>query len=188
MPEIFALSLTKLTQALGLRENLARELDDDVKMVIDISRFLDTGLALTTPGSIPSPPFSQNIGIPNPAAGADFTFTAPVGVSWRIKYISGILSTSAVVATRQPRFTFTDPFPIPLGITGEHSQAASLIVTYLWYPGANFLDGSGLPLLVKVQPIPDIILSGGNIIASLTQNLQAGDTWTAIGIMVEVLR
>lgn len=179
--EVFRLNLERLVRALGLKENLSRVLDDDIKMVVDVSQFLDQALT-GLPGNIgAASPLLRYVALANPAAGADWLITVPAGVRWRVLYLSGLLTTSAALGNRIPNMTVTTPIPTTLGHFSPFVQGPSSAVTWKWFPGApdvslNNVNDAAFP--------PESVL-GGFTVGPITGGLAAADQWSALGALFE---
>lgn len=118
--------------------------------------------------------------------GADFAASLPAGSDWRILGGSAQLVTSATVATRQVylRF-FVGAAEIWRG-PSPNTQVASLTYVYQLMPGIV------VPTLVGTYPIVpwpvDTYGSPRHSIGSNTTNLQPGDQWSAITLLLEQLK
>ena len=110
-----------------------------------------------------------------PATGADWSVSVPAGRLWEIVSITASLATSGVANNREVDLTFTDGSTFFLVLPPAGLQAASLSRDYTWFPGASDL---ALGLSIS-QPMPEMHLSAGYVIAPVTVNLDAGDIWEA---------
>jgi len=124
--------------------------------------------------------------IPDPAAGADFRVTVPGGEGWLVQGLLATLTTSAVVATRQPRLTADDQTDTWLMIPAGDSPAASTTTQYTLILGG--------PTGVTSSPASDVwggpsllYLPPGHRFGPVTNNLQAADAWTVIRMAVIVV-
>ena len=128
------------------------------------------------PSSGPGIVFSVAVG--NPAAGSDWLFTSPVAQRFSVTYITATLATSATVATRTASLVISDAVAALATIDSLSTQAAGLTNTYSGLNGA-FQGGTGLTHFYWPIPQPTLLGSGWRI-ASLTNNIQAGDQWSLI--------
>lgn len=192
--EVFRLNLDRLLRTLGLRENLTRDIQDNIQMVIDVSQFLDAPIGV--PGGPPGSPalLSPVLRVIAQAAvgpGVDLTvLTVPVGVRWRLRYFSAQLATSAVVGVRQPNLTVTTPLPTTLGFPAPFAQAAGQQIWWEWIHGGPAFDSGAIAApgqRVFSLPLYDVIAFGGTTIATITAGLLAGDQWSLSGAIVEEL-
>jgi hypothetical protein len=119
------------------------------------------------------------IQVPNPAPGADWSYTLPAPA--RLVEVTATLAASAAAATRFPRFYFTNTglatanTPMtPAGVTASQDYLAS------GWPGAALVAGAAsASLFYGSYPIPDMLLAGGTI-KSATNNIQAADQWGGV--------
>lgn len=110
-----------------------------------------------------------------PAAGADWTLTVPAGKVWRIRTIEADLVTSATVADRSVALSVSDGSTTFVRAAPAAVQAASLTRHYCWWANASALAfGSSIS-----QPIPELVVPAGYVIAVATDNIDAGDQWAA---------
>lgn len=129
----------------------------------------------------------QFITVATPAAGAEIVQAIPAGEAWRVLALFGRLTTSATVATRYAdlrldRSTALNQNYFRDGIVS--GQAASLFWDYTWALGCSVVvnnTGNGRVL----RPFPDLIMRQNEVISTLTLNLQAGDQWSLIQLLVE---
>ena len=124
--------------------------------------------------------------IVNPAVGAEWTFTVPVGQLLELLSLHWVLATSATVANRVSGFEIVDGAGNVIGIwRGGAVQAASLTENY----SIGTIDGQSDPngnFGAIIIPAPQgLYLPAGFTIRSLTAALQAGDQYSAIWMSVE---
>lgn len=150
--------------------------------------YLVDNIGLGWPGgriiqSTEGPGWMRSVAVANPAAGADFLTFVPNGARWRVVGAHMILTTSATVANRVSRSRFNDGandyFDGPPNQVIPASQTASIT----WTPsptsaGANVPD-------VMVDLSDTIIATGGDGVGTSTENIQAGDQYSAIDLRVE---
>lgn len=125
----------------------------------------------------------------NPAAGADFTIAPPVGTKWRVLSLQATFTASGVAATRNIRAQIFDnntaratgTFVANVGVTA--GQVAAVTVA----PGA--VANATVPLNLTIAFPPDVILSTSTVaqvfLRTSTQNIDAGDQWSAISLLLE---
>jgi len=117
------------------------------------------------------------------AVGTDISFAVPAGKQWTPLLLIGTLVTSATVSTRTVQIRMTDGTHTLFQDAGEGSQAASLTQTYSFSTSARFetaftlgIAAYGFPGGVPLQP--------GWVIGTVTNNIQAGDQWTNVALVV----
>lgn len=118
-----------------------------------------------------------------PAAGADINEVVPAQRRWNLISLSTFFTTSATVATRAPDFLIDDGANTLFASEAIATQAASLGQRYSLspvVPSQAFVFGS--QLIAFPFPLP---LKAGFRIKSQTQNIQAGDQWTAPQYLVQ---
>lgn len=121
--------------------------------------------------------------VANPAAGADFSTTVPVGVQWLVRSVHALFTASAAVANRLPKLRITDAVPNTIFTTTDsQTVTASNAGEFSFAPGGNNIFGSavfnfGLPQHFRLQ--------AGFILRSVTAGIQAADQWSQIVLTVE---
>jgi hypothetical protein len=141
-------------------------------------------ITITSPENGPANPIgggayiNTTLNPANPGAGNQIPATA-ISPHGTIVSVQFTLTTSATVANRVAAITIN-------GVTysAAVAQTASLVETYTFFPGAvatTVLPGTGGQLSVPIPP--GIIVTTGTISSAIT-GLQAGDTITAISIVV----
>lgn len=134
--------------------------------------------ATTPPAGVGTP---ASIIVPNPAAGANWTYTVPAGEVWLLQAWRGQLTTDANVATRSINWRVERPATLEdlMLFTASVGQAAVSTVVYQGTKGIGELPAvrnGGLQMM-----FPDgLYVEGGVVISVVTQNIQAGDQWSAI--------
>lgn len=118
-----------------------------------------------------------------PAAGANATITVPANARWRVGSAYGQLTTSAAVANRFGGVLVTSAGVLVFAGMSPDAQAASLVRIY---SGSGFsaesLAGSGFG--AWSLPVNTFLL-GGDVVRTVTANLDAADQWNAFEISVE---
>lgn len=121
-----------------------------------------------------------------PLAGVEASITVPGGVIWHPLAITATLTSDAVVANRVPQLVLDDGNTIVARIAGGQAQAASLAATYTWIVGGAFSGGT-VALGAITVALPDLALSPGYRLRTITAGLDAGDTYTGLVLWVEEL-
>ncbi len=173
--------LARVLGAHGL-EDAPQDLESVIG-VIDLTPYLEPtegggGFVFSPLGKI------RSIAVPDPAAGADFIQTVPVGVGWDLFSILGRLTTSAAVANRAVRIILDDGANSLVLIPDAISQLANVVMDYTWAHGINS-RGSNLGLNERGIDLPaGAILGAGYRIRSVVGNIQAADQWTNVRLLV----
>lgn len=120
----------------------------------------------------------------SPAAGAEFTITAPGEGLWRVISVAFTLTTDATVSNRSPSLLMDDGTSVVWRSCAAAVQTASLAWDYCAFAGAGNSDNTGSS---NYFPLPDsgLILPAGWRLRSSTGNLQAADAITAVAAFVE---
>lgn len=128
-------------------------------------------------------PFAPTVvQVPTPAAGANFSWTAPAGAPIELQSINCKLVTSATAANRTPYFTVTGPTGRLLVVaTTSGFQVATRTFIVQAAVGAT---QQTLGTHVFAMPLPKVVLPGGCTVASAVLNLQAGDQLSTISLVV----
>ena len=126
----------------------------------------------------------QTVAVPNPAAGANWSYTLPYPA--KVKTIQCSFFTDATAASRYPYIDWGGlvggydalPFGSPLAASSGVNlawRAGSLTVPF-FSPGAN----------AWLATMPDWgVLPAGSIINSGVADMQSGDYWTAVSLVLE---
>ena len=125
----------------------------------------------------------QPIGITQPAAGADFSYTLPGGGVYLFKSLNFQVASSATAGNRVVRVTFTHGGLLLCELSGSINHTASQTIRYSFFPGAT-REITLAQVTCQAAPV-DFFLPGGTIIASSVANIQASDQISAIGLYVE---
>lgn len=150
--------------------------------------YLTTANHTTWPGgriqqSAEGPGWSHSINVPNPAAGADWIFTAATAQRLQIKSLSSILTPSAAVANRNVSLIIDDGVNTVWQVIQPTSIPASQVTT-LSATTTNATAGVIPTIQTQIFP-PNLFLEPGWRLRSSTGNLQAADQWSAIWLAVE---
>lgn len=128
----------------------------------------------------------EKVNVANPGAGNQWSFALPGDRIWRIRGVVGKLTTSAVAGNRQVGITVSDQSDVLACAVAPAVTAAALATTYAFNinaPGNATASAGGFASC----PLPDIIVPGGFIIASVATAFDPGDAWTGVRIWAETL-
>jgi hypothetical protein len=128
------------------------------------------------------PGHARTILVGNPAAGAEWTTTGDVLARWRPLAVIAQLVTSATAATREVALQFTASGS-KVAFNVAQTQLASLTSIYCW-----LASGGGGPAVAGTHVsacMGDAYLDASPAIGSQTTNIQAGDQWSGITVLVE---
>lgn len=118
--------------------------------------------------------------VPAPAAGSDASLTVPGGHAYRVIAVYGVLVTDANVADRTLELVATvdgstvGRFPTAGNVPANSTAPAT------WAP---HLDPATAAASL-VGSIPELTLPAGATLATLTDQIQAGDQWSALSVLV----
>lgn len=119
-----------------------------------------------------------------PVAGADIVIAMPAGVRWRLKSFQAELTVDAIVATRVVELIIVVTGYELLRITTTRAQNASLTYVHAWHEGEAAQAVSGQ--LCRVGSLPkSYLINNSAVISTDTVNLQAGDQWDKVVMVVE---
>jgi hypothetical protein len=127
---------------------------------------------------------SQVVALPNPAAGAELTYSFPGSEYTRVRAVTFKLVTSATVATRTVYLDFVDGSGVVIArMSSGFTQTASLTTVYtfglgLVQYGANAAANIG-------SPLADLILCRGQKLQTTITNIQAGDAISNARLVVD---
>ncbi|SRR5713101_438536 len=136
---------------------------------------------------VEGPGLPIRVAVANPAAGADWTTFLINSTRWRVWGAQATLVTSAAVANRIPNLrlddgTGTGRLLVPTTLT----IPASTTRTVNWVPGYPSVGTDVAASLLSgiAAPVPFLLAQAGDIRVQTT-NLQVGDQWSAITVLVE---
>jgi len=119
-----------------------------------------------------------------PAAGADpAAIVVPAGVFWLPLSLTGVLTTSATAANRRPRLSVDNGTTVVEAWQVGTNISASLSVRVVWSAGLGWQQTSLLGGQLAIG-IPHRRLDSGFRLLINTDNLQAGDQWSSLALMV----
>lgn len=133
----------------------------------------------------PNPPTARwkTIPVANPGAGNEISVPMSGIGSWIVQSIAFLFTSSAVVANREVTLVVDDGTTVFARYGAPAVQAASLANNYSGFTGSPGAGASG-----NYVPLPfqdgGIYLEPGYRLRTITQNLDAGDAYTAIGLRV----
>lgn len=129
-------------------------------------------------------PSPQVVPVQQPAAGAQWTWSAERGHLMRLTTVHARLTTNATAGTRRPRLRVRDPngrtlltVPAPTVIS------TTATATYEWLVGSGHAYNGGGHM---VMPLVDTIFPPNCTVDVATIGMAAGDAWTVVTLMVEL--
>lgn len=117
-----------------------------------------------------------------PAAGAEISHTVPAGKIWRLLSARYELVTDATVSNRRTSLVIDDGATVIHRHVSNQVQAASLTYEYDW--GVGRIEAAVRSGHVG-DPLVPLNLPAGYRIRTITENLQAGDDYSAAFLLVE---
>lgn len=141
-----------------------------------------------TVGETKDRPAFAVLGTNAPAAGAEATITVPAGEMWRVHSVTMSLVTSSTVANRRVHLTMGGGAGVRrLRMFGAQDQAASLTYNYFFQGVPNVADEFDNNV-VQVAIPTGVMLYAGNVIQTVTTNIQAGDDFGTVTAWGELFR
>lgn len=128
-------------------------------------------------------PRYRTVAIPNPAAGAELVIGMTGIGSWLILSVAFDLTTSAVAGNRLVDFLASDGTTSWFRAQAAAVQAASLPVHYSAFAGSSGAPAAGNTITLSF-PGDGLFLEAGSTLRTSTQNIDAGDQYSAIGLRV----
>ena len=126
-----------------------------------------------------------SINVPNPAAGANWSYTLPFNA--RVAHIGAVFVTSSTAADRYPYMNFLslgggNAFD---GLPAGSPMTAGAAYNLSWQAGAGFVPYLSQGAYLWTAAIPDYgVLPAGTVIESGVSGLQAADQWSAINLQL----
>lgn len=128
---------------------------------------------------------TKSVGGANPAAGNNISIVVPTGVCWTARSFAFTLVTSATAGTRRVRVAVKDVNGVIVAETVcATTEAASGTVLYSFNPYWGGTDINQAATVVGSFPLADTAIPPGWQICTITDSLQAGDQFTAVGVCV----
>lgn len=123
---------------------------------------------------------------PLPAVGAEASWAPPLVGVWRLLSLILFFTTSATVADRRVRWRVAEGDLTAFSEATRLNQPASQSWAYAYAHGVGeaVIDTSTNRLLTG---LPELYLFPGNRIVTVTTNLQAGDSYDVMALLVEEL-
>lgn len=125
-----------------------------------------------------------NLPISKIAAGADLSFTVPIGLLWNVVSLSALFTASAQAATRTINFFVKDQggatvyqYAVASPIannTGTFTFSEDVVTPATFASGGNFLE-----------PLPSTWLPSNWSFGTTTTNIQTSDQWSAVNCWVQ---
>lgn len=134
-------------------------------------------------GILSGPGARRTIIVANPGAGNDFTTLVPSLARWIVDSLSFDFVTSAAVANRLPGIIYTTNLVSIAASISANPIAASLARAICFSRGHGY-EGFDVLQNTYHRCLPDMILTGGDTIDSITTNIQAADTFTNITLQI----
>lgn len=120
-----------------------------------------------------------DVAITNPAAGADWSYTVPLGARLQLLYGTATLTTSVTVNNRRVHLLLSATAGTMLDIISTGTQAASTAVSYAF--ATSWVTSQSVAIAAQGLLIPSpLILQPGDIISTSTQLIAAADQWSLI--------
>lgn len=129
----------------------------------------------------------RSIQVAAPIAGADWTQAVPPGVLWCPCAVSATLTTAAAAFNRLPILTLSDGTLIFARSGLASVIPATQVSPCSWMLGVAAFASPDVQGAIS-GAMPNLLLLGGHVIATVTRNLQAADQWSAITLCVVELR
>jgi hypothetical protein len=127
--------------------------------------------------------YVRGIQVLPPAAGAEFSVTAPGQGTWRVVALSAVLTASAAVANRLPALTWNTSDGMVASSPATAAVTAALSTRFSALAGAIGAGVAAGPQL-WATPTDGFVLLPGHSLASVTAGLDAADQWSAIRLLV----
>jgi hypothetical protein len=122
--------------------------------------------------------------VPDPAAGAEFTYLLPAGRRYKILSIAFTFTSSAGVATRQVSIYVSRTALAVYASVAQATQVASKIYQYFFAP-LNRDMAAAINDIVTVPLSNPLVLLPGDSLISYTPLKVAGDQYSDISMQVE---
>jgi hypothetical protein len=130
------------------------------------------------------PGFFYTWTVTNPGAGNDWTWTVTAGMRARLLAGACTLTTSATAGTRIPRVTLKEIAGATVWVGAANQSIPASTTATLSMAGVGFAPITDTTTLNCPLPI-DTILDAGMKLGTSTVNIQAGDAYTTITLLME---
>lgn len=130
--------------------------------------------------------YTRTIPIANPAVGTEYTISPTDGGTWIVRSLAFVLTTSAVVATRLVALTAGNGSELYYVACSSNIQTASNVHRYSGWAGSTGVVANG-GLRGLQLPTDGIWLPQGHTLATLTDAIDAGDQFSSMVMLVDVL-
>lgn len=122
---------------------------------------------------------------PNPAAGADLSFTVPIGVLWNVVSITALFTASAGVANRTVNFQVKDQngklaYQYAIGTALTAGQTCTYTFSEDVVTPTSSANGG-----VVLEPLPSTWFPSDWSFGTVTTNIQTGDQWSVVGAWIQ---
>ena len=122
---------------------------------------------------------------PNPAAGADLSFTVPVGVLWNVVSITALFTASAGVANRTISFVAKDQnakiaYQYAIGTALTAGQTCTYTFSEDVVTPTSSANGGNI-----LEPLPSTWFPSNWTFGTSTANIQSGDQWSVVGAWIQ---
>jgi hypothetical protein len=126
---------------------------------------------------------TRSVTVANPAAGADWSVTVPVGVQWVLQRVRAVLTTAAAGGNRTPDLQILDAAGnMVLEAPGGANQGGGNTESWTWSTGATTTATAGASNMVNLPT--NIRLLPNWVVKVVTANLAAGDQWSSIVLSI----
>src|SRR5262249_582497 len=162
------------------RRGRCRHLDRDCRRP---DRYRRLAAVLPTAAQIEKQ-YGQHVGIPQPAAGAGFSYTDSVSEYWMLRSLCFQILTDANAANRIVFMDLIDPANVKLGrFSTGFNQTATTTTVYTFGTDIGAYGANGAASLGS--PVAKLWLHPGSKLTVGITNVQAGDQVSAINLAVD---
>lgn len=124
--------------------------------------------------------------IPNPAEGADWTFTLPAGAAYQLLLATATLTTGAEAGNRFPTLAFQNGDSLTFFRTVDSTAIPTGIAASISF-GPDISTATGNSGQLATIALPFLILDAGWKITAITSGLLAKDQWSSIRLYLAEL-
>lgn len=129
-------------------------------------------------------PYLRVVNVATPAAGAEFTVTAPGQGLWRIISLAFLFATDATVANRRVSLRATDGSSEYFRTGAASTQVANESLAHSAFEGSGNWESPDFHQLYN-WPTRGLWLDAGHVLSSITQGIAVGDQFSAVALYVE---